>query len=73
MEINEICRNRPKKPIGFIYAGILGLISFCFVDFGDHFKVLDKDGEDVYPFLISNISNTDPGVVTLIKDKSHNF
>lgn len=37
------------------------------------FKMLDRDGEEVYPFLIKDISCSDPGIVTLNKEKPHNF
>lgn len=72
-EINEICRTRPQKPVGFIYATSLGLFNVEFVDFGKDFKIYDADGEEVYPYLIQNISKSDPGIVTIHKDKPHNF
>ena len=37
------------------------------------FKMIDRDGEEVYPFLIKDISCSDPGIVTLNKEKPHNF
>jgi len=36
--MNAHCRS---KNIGFIYAGLLGLYGFTFVDFGDVFKCFD--------------------------------
>lgn len=72
-EINEICRSRVQKPVGFIYAASLGLYNIEFADFGKDFKVYDRDGEEIYPYLIDNISKSDPGFVTIHKDKPHNF
>jgi len=45
------CREQ-KKPIGFIHCGILGLFLFSFVDFGNGFKIYDKDGLDTKPYLV---------------------
>ncbi|KRW99025.1 Molybdenum cofactor biosynthesis, MoeB [Pseudocohnilembus persalinus] len=72
-EINDICRQKKPQATGLIYAGQLGLYSFLFQDFGTDFKINDRDGEDVYPYLITNITKSDPGVVTIHKDKPHNF
>ena len=47
---------------------------FSFVDFGNGFKIFDKDGIDPTPLLIDHISKSNPGVVTLNKDKNrHNI
>lgn len=43
------------------------------MDFGEGFKVIDKDGEEPHPFIIDHISKADPGVVTLHKERPHNF
>ena len=59
--------------MGFIYCGVLGMYSYIFVDYGDSFKVIDRDGIEKNPYLISNISNSDPGVVTINNEKAHNF
>lgn len=37
------------------------------------FKIYDRDGEDTYPFLIENITKSNPGVVTINKAKAHNY
>jgi len=69
-DINDFCRSQ-KEPIGFIYTGCLGLFSFLFVDFGDHFKVYDKDGEAPKWYVIDNITKADPGVITVDHSKPH--
>jgi ubiquitin-activating enzyme E1 len=38
---NKVCRG---KGIPFIFAGLLGLYGFCFLDFGDEHKIMDPDG-----------------------------
>lgn len=53
IEFNNFCRS---KNIGFIYTGNLGLYGFCFVDFGDNFKVLDHNGEDSRNIIINGIT-----------------
>ena len=66
------CREQ-KKPIGFIHCGILGLFLFSFVDFGNGFKIYDKDGLDTKPYLVQNITKSNPGIVTLINEQTHKF
>lgn len=61
--INQACR---EKNIGFILAANMGLYCNIFVDFGKAHKVLDRDGEDTYPFLIQSITKSTPGVVHLV-------
>lgn len=72
LDFNQFCRTR-EKPIGFIYAGSLGLYGFTFVDFGPHFNVLDKDGEDPKSSIIAMITNDNPGQVAVHDDKRHGF
>lgn len=49
IEFDEFCR---KKKIGFIYAGALGLYTYCFVDFGNNHLIRDPDGSDPKEGLI---------------------
>lgn len=43
------------------------------MDYGDAFKVFDKDGEELKPCLVSNITCEQNGVVFLPEDKKHPF
>ena len=70
IEINEFLRGKNK---GFIYGGSLGLYGFTFVDFGDNFKVFDKNGENTKSAIIVNITSEANGVVTVHEDKKHGF
>lgn len=49
-----------KYKIGFIYTAAIGIIGFCFVDFGEHI-VTDKNGEEcktyIKTYIIKKISN----------------
>lgn len=72
ISINKFCRNQ-KKPIGFVLCQAFGLHAYTLIDYGEGFKIYDKDGEEPKPFLISDISKACPGVVTLNKEKAHNF
>lgn len=47
----------------------IGLFAFYFLDYGAGFKVYDKDGQQPFPYHIEHISNSDPGVVRVIKEK----
>lgn len=46
---------------------------FVFTDYGHDFKVNDKDGEEAQLYCIDNITKSDPGVVTIHKDKPHKY
>lgn len=72
VKINDLCRTR-EKPIGFIWAGSLGLFGWTFVDFGDAHIVFDKDGEECLSTIITSISNEEKSVVTVHDDKRHGF
>jgi len=72
ISLNKFCRNQ-KKPIGFVLCQTFGLHAYCLIDYGEGFKIYDKDGEEPKPFLISEITKASPGIVTLIKEKPHNF
>jgi len=71
-EINEFCRSQKEK-IGFIYSGTISLFGFVFVDFGDQFKVYDRDGEPTKWYPIENISKSSPGEVKIESSKPHAF
>jgi hypothetical protein len=43
---------------------------FSFVDFGN-FKCYDKDGLEREPLLISHITKSSPGLVTVLEQKKH--
>lgn len=72
LNINKIARSQ-KKPIGFIICGVWGLYSHVFVDYGSGFKIYDRDGEEPRPLVIANISKSNPGVLTLNKEKPHSY
>ena len=61
-KINELCRN---NNIGFIYTALLGIYSFCFVDFGDKFYINDQSGEDNLRYCIKSISKGKQGIVKI--------
>jgi len=62
IKINEICRN---NRIGFIYTSELGIYGFCFVDFGNNFKVIDENGSEPQSYTIKSITKEEKGVVTI--------
>ena len=72
IEFNNFCRDR-EKPIGFIFAGSLGLYGFTFVDFGDKFSVFDATGEEAKHAIVTAITNDNPGQVTTHEAKRHGF
>ena len=60
IKINNLCRD---NEIGFIYGTELGINGFIFVDFGNNFKVFEKNNIDE-KFIINSISNGTPGIIT---------
>ena len=72
-KFNEICRSRSPKPTGFIMSAIFGLYGCVFVDYGQEFLIFDKNGEEDKSYIVSHISNANPGSVTVHEDKRHNF
>lgn len=72
IKIDDFCRSR-EKPIGFIWAGAMGLYGWTFVDFGDAHMIFDKDGEECLSTIITSISQDENSVVTVNDDKRHGF
>ncbi len=68
MHINEICR---ENGIGFISSESWGITGHIFVDFGDEFRVLDRDGNPSVQCVVRGITNSNPGIVSLDRFKKH--
>lgn len=69
---NNFCRSQ-EPPIKFLSCEIFGAAGYGFVDFGDNFVCFDKDGENNRSFIISNITNGNPGIVTVHEEKRHTY
>lgn len=70
---NNFCRNNGQKRIGFISCESWGAAGYGFIDFGIDFKCFDKDGENTRSFIISNITQGNPGIVTVHEEKRHTY
>lgn len=68
--INDFCR---KNGIKFISADAYGPWCRLFTDFGDHFEVIDKNGENPQEVMIKSISNQEKGIVTLLAGTKHPY
>jgi hypothetical protein len=73
IEISKVVRENQSHPKGLIWCLTAGLYGFIFDDFSASFKVYDRDGDQPFPYHIEHISNADPGVVKVIKEKPHNY
>ena len=62
-ELDNYCR---ENKIGFIYGTELGIIGFCFVDFGNNFKVYETNDEEPKKYFINSITKGNPGIINLI-------
>uniref|UniRef100_A0A670JJD4 E1 ubiquitin-activating enzyme n=1 Tax=Podarcis muralis TaxID=64176 RepID=A0A670JJD4_PODMU len=69
-KINDFCRAQ-HPPIKFISADVYGIWARLFCDFGDEFEVLDTTGEEPKEIFISNISQSNPGIVTCLDNNPH--
>ena len=56
-----------------IVAGCLGLYGYTFLDFGPTFRIFDANGEEPKSVIIANITQGNPGIVTVHEDKRHPF
>lgn len=54
-------------------ADLHGPFAKLFNDFGENFEVIDKNGEDPVECMISNITNEENGVVTLLPGLKHPY
>ena len=67
---NKFCR---ENKIGFIYAGLLGLYGYAFVDYGSEFIINDNNGEPLKNSIITGITQGENAVVELLENSFHNF
>jgi len=70
IEVDEFCRARG---IGFILTTTFGPSGFTFLDYGTDFIVTDADGEETKAFIVVNVTQTNPCIVTVHEDKRHKF
>ena len=70
IEVNELTRS---KGIGFILSLAYGPSGIAFVDFGEDFVVTDADGEETKQFIVANVTQTNPAIVTVHEDKRHKY
>ena len=60
--IENICRNNNH---GFIYAGVLGLLSFIFIDFGENHLINNGNGNPSNNYFIKSITNEKECEITI--------
>ena len=70
IEINEACRANGS---GFILSCCFGPSGFAFVDYGNEFSIQDQDGEETKAFIVVNVTQANPAIVTVHEDKRHKF
>lgn len=69
-KINDFCHAQ-NPPIKFISADVYGIWARLFCDFGDEFEVLDTTGEEPKEIFISNITQSNPGIITCLDNNPH--
>ncbi|OMJ80020.1 hypothetical protein SteCoe_19844 [Stentor coeruleus] len=72
IRFNNFCRNH-EPAIKFLSCEVFGAAGYGFVDFGNDFICFDKDGENNRSFIISNITNGNPGIVMVHEEKRHTY
>ncbi|OHS99360.1 Ubiquitin-like modifier-activating enzyme 1 [Tritrichomonas foetus] len=70
-EINRISQFCHKNNIKLIIAETRGVFGYIFDDFGHEFIVTDPTGEQPSRFLLSFITNSKEGIVTIADGESH--
>ena len=69
-EVNDLVR---PKGIGFILSLAYGPSGIAFVDYGEEFIITDTDGEETKQFIVTNVTQTNPAIVTVHEDKRHKY
>ncbi|XP_060103829.1 ubiquitin-like modifier-activating enzyme 6 [Heteronotia binoei] len=69
-KINDFCHSQ-HPPIKFISADVYGIWARLFCDFGEEFEVLDTTGEEPKEIFISNITQSNPGIITCLDNNPH--
>ncbi|XP_002733723.2 ubiquitin-like modifier-activating enzyme 6 [Saccoglossus kowalevskii] len=70
LRIDHFCRTQ-NPPIKFISADVYGVFCSVFCDFGDHFEVVDQNGEEPVEVFVANITKANPGIVTCLENQMH--
>lgn len=70
IEADEFCRS---KNIGFIFSCTFGPSGFTFLDYGNDFTITDPNGEETKSFIVVNVTQTNPAIVTVHEDKRHSY
>lgn len=70
--VNNFCRSH-NPTIAFLSCESWGASGYGFVDFGNEFICLDRTGEENKSFLVSNVSQENPGIVTVHEEKRHTY
>jgi hypothetical protein len=61
--VNNYCR---KHGVKVIIADVNGAYSKLFVDLGEKFEVIDKNGEEIHELMIKSITCEEKATVTLL-------
>ena len=70
IKINQFCH---ANQIKFISSDCKGILSWCFIDFGDEFEVVDSNGEQPVEIMIHDISNEENARVFCLENHFHNL
>lgn len=68
--VNEFCR---AHKVGYIQTQCHGPWGYTFLDYGEQFQINDADGEETKSFIVVNITQANPAIVTVHEDKRHKF
>lgn len=65
LTVNKFCH---ENNIAFVSTEIRGCFSNIFCDFGNSFVVHDTNGENPVSLMVANVTQENPGVVTVVDD-----
>ncbi|PRP83916.1 ubiquitin-like modifier activating enzyme 6 [Planoprotostelium fungivorum] len=69
-KVNDYCHS---KNICFISAESRGVFTWAFCDFGSHFEVFDKNGEESKEVLVGRVTKSSDGIVSTLNDARHDL
>ncbi|KAH9520216.1 Ubiquitin-like modifier-activating enzyme 6 [Bulinus truncatus] len=70
IKINNFCRTSSPQ-IKFLASDVYGIFGSAFADFGEGFEIFDATGEETKEIFISNITKSNPGVVSCLENRLH--
>ncbi|KAI8793388.1 ubiquitin-like modifier-activating enzyme 6 isoform X1 [Biomphalaria glabrata] len=70
IKVNNFCRASTPQ-IKFLSSDVYGIVATVFADFGESFEIFDATGEESKDVFVSDITKSNPGVVSCLENRFH--